>query len=826
MNTNQNFKVYVSILLFTICFCFPLNGQNNGSKTDSTQVETKVYIIENIGSETEKTLSLIRAFKHDLDEINQKEEADSVIKKRLLEVEEFQQSTNVEDVTGMDFRQTEGLRIKFENLRTQINGLRQQLVKISVSIGERKDQLSLLQSQWIKTLEFQKEKDRPEQLIERIESTIVKLKEAGKEVDKQNNLLITRQDELTGALIYIDEILTSINKAQQAFKTQIYTTDSPPIWSLLGSEKDTVSFSVNVKNIVKARNEQFGNVRKTYSSIFYTFGIITLLLFIGAIYFKKKMDVMEELKGSPSLELSFFFVSKPLSSSLLLAVILINAFFAEAPADIKDLVRLILVIPIVRILPSILPLIRKRYFYLSALVFIVSILSEVFTEMIIFNRLLLLGNGMLCLLVFYSVIKDKTILIGQKGGLSKFQLNVVRFGLISIVLSLLINAIGNMYLSTILFNGAITLVYGGVIIFSASAVLKSFMQLIVRHRTAVDLNVFRNYPDEILKWVFKIINWLAVIYWLYLTSSNYLIFDSIYDGIEKLLTNPLELGSVKITMGNILAFFLTLILTLYISKFIRFILKDEVFTHFEMPRGVPGAITMIVRLSLLGFGFILAFGAAEIDISNITIIFGALGVGIGFGLQNIFNNLVSGLILAFERPIQVGDVLQISNLNLMGEVKEIGIRASTIRTFDGAEVVVPNGNLISNEMVNWTLSDRRKRQELLVGVSYGTDMASVLKILDSVVNEQEGVLKKPSPFIIFKGFGDSSLDFRVLFWTHFDFGLSTKSRVGIAIDEAFKKEGITIPFPQRDLHIQSPIIPKESPIDVPDIEEDNKKAES
>jgi potassium efflux system protein len=212
---------------------------------------------------------------------------------------------------------------------------------------------------------------------------------------------------------------------------------------------------------------------------------------------------------------------------------------------------------------------------------------------------------------------------------------------------------------------------------------------------------------------------------------------------------------------------------------------------------------MIVRLILITLGFVLAFGAAEIDMSNVAIIFGALGVGIGFGLQNIFNNLVSGLILAFERPIQVGDIIQIASLNLMGEVKDIGIRASVVRTFDGAEVVVPNGNLISNELINWTLSDQRRRQEIIVGVAYGTDINNVLEILNEVISDHENVLKNPAPLIIFAGFGDSSLNFRVLFWTRFDVGLTTKSAVGVAIDEAFKKAGVEIPFPQRDLHLRS-----------------------
>ena len=222
-----------------------------------------------------------------------------------------------------------------------------------------------------------------------------------------------------------------------------------------------------------------------------------------------------------------------------------------------------------------------------------------------------------------------------------------------------------------------------------------------------------------------------------------------------------------------------------------------------MQRGLSGAITMVVRIVIAFIGLILAFGAAKIDISNIAIIFGALGVGIGFGLQGIFNNLVSGLIITFERPMQLGDIIEISNLKLMGEVKEIGLRASIIRTFDGAEVVVPNGNLISSEMINWTLSDDRRRQDITIGVAYGTDPERVIEILKETVPKHENVLKNPGPLCLFTGFGESTLNFRVYFWNHFDVGFSTKSGVCMLINKAFKEHGIEIAFPQRDLHIKS-----------------------
>ena len=220
-----------------------------------------------------------------------------------------------------------------------------------------------------------------------------------------------------------------------------------------------------------------------------------------------------------------------------------------------------------------------------------------------------------------------------------------------------------------------------------------------------------------------------LIYWLFFTLNGFEIYNgSVVKGITDVVTKQWQVGSMELSIGTVLAFFITLWIALdEFQNSSDLFLQEEILTHFEMPRGVPGAISMMVRLTLIFIGFILAFGAAEIPLDNVAIVFGALGVGIGFGLQNIFNNLISGLILAFERPIQSGDIIQISNLGLTGEVKEIGIRASTVRTFDGAEVVVPNGNLISNEMVNWTLSDHRRRHEILVGAAYGTDINKVIR---------------------------------------------------------------------------------------------------
>ncbi len=179
-----------------------------------------------------------------------------------------------------------------------------------------------------------------------------------------------------------------------------------------------------------------------------------------------------------------------------------------------------------------------------------------------------------------------------------------------------------------------------------------------------------------------------------------------------------------------------------------------------------------------------------------------MGIGFGFGLQNVVNNFVSGLILLFERPIQIGDSVELSDT--WGEMKRIGIRASVIRTFDGAEVIVPNGMLISEKVTNWTLSDKRSRIELNVGVAYGTPAQRVIDLLLEVAKANPNVAPDPEPGAYFVNFGDSALEFKLRVWIKdFDVRFATSSELAVAIQAALEQAGIGVPFPQRDLHLVS-----------------------
>jgi len=805
LNTKNQVKLWV-LSISVIILPNLISAQNQQTESDTIVVEKVIepVALANIGSETDQTLNKIRKFKGIIEPSENETRLDSIVPQKIEAIIQIKNDLDLEEIQGLRFIQTESLKNQFIQYQIQLEDWRGTYTQKAEEINAIQEELKELETKWTKTLELERDEPIPQQVLERINTNLKELDKLSSSIAEKNNSLLTKQTTLTDALIFVDEVLSTISDFEQSYKDQILTIDSPPFWMMFGNRNDSTSFKQRFKHVLSGHKEDFNNFKINYEINIYWHIAFFVVLLIIFYYLKSDVAQWSDEKKDEAISYSLHVINRPITSALLVTLLLTGLFYPAAPRDVGNFFYIILVFPILILLPQLITSLDKKYFYYLAILFFLSQISEYLSELVVVDRLFLFTTNLFVVFVIIDLIRKRNEISARNTRINwPFTFAVLRLSLFVLFIAIIANLVGNVFLSKVFSRGTMTMLFGGIIIYSSALVLRSLFSLLIQQNTISKLNMIQNYPDEVKKQIFRIIRIISVFYWLYLTLDRFLVFDPIYGSIEDFLTNEWKVGSIDISIGNILAFFITLWISLTLSKFIRFILQDEILTHFEMQRGVPGAISMIVRLVLITVGFILAFGAAKIDISNIAIIFGALGVGIGFGLQNIFNNLVSGLILAFERPIQVGDIIQIASLNLMGEVKNMGIRASTVRTFDGAEVVVPNGNLISNEMINWTLSDRRRRQEIIVGVAYGTDTNKVLEILNEVVPEQDNVLKNPPPLIIFLGFGESSLDFRVLFWTHFDNGLGTRSRVGTVIDEAFKQHGIEIPFPQRDLHLRS-----------------------
>ncbi len=240
-------------------------------------------------------------------------------------------------------------------------------------------------------------------------------------------------------------------------------------------------------------------------------------------------------------------------------------------------------------------------------------------------------------------------------------------------------------------------------------------------------------------------------------------------------------------------------------------LVKKVFARYNMDVGVSQAVATIIRYVLVTLGFVIILQSVGINLSTLGILIGALGIGIGFGLQNVTNNFISGIIILFERPVKVGDRIEVGDV--AGNIIKISARSTTIITNDNIAIIVPNSEFTGSTVINWSHNDRNVRFNFPVGVSYNEDPENIRKLLLEVANNHPGVLKNPPPDVLFDDFGDSSLDFNLRVWT-FDFSdrpKVLKSQLYYEIFKKFKEHGVEIPFPQRDLHLKSGFSKNDSP---------------
>lgn len=294
---------------------------------------------------------------------------------------------------------------------------------------------------------------------------------------------------------------------------------------------------------------------------------------------------------------------------------------------------------------------------------------------------------------------------------------------------------------------------------------------------------------------------LAITIWGYYFLDSLYMLDLILDFSFEFLEKPRNILNASFTFAQVFVFVLAIYFAGFISNTVAFFasIKDEQYAGARSKR--LGSSILLIRLGIFTLGIIIAFAASGIPVDKIAIVLGALSVGIGFGLQTIVNNLVSGIILAFERPIQIGDTVQVGQIE--GIVKEIGIRSSKIKNWDGADIIIPNGDLLAHQLTNWTLSDKKRRVELIIGVAYHSDMDHVTKLIEEQLSV-EGILHLPAPRVFLQTFADNSVNFRVLFWVDdVDVWVAIRDKVMRGIFKSFQENGVEIPFPQRDIYVKS-----------------------
>lgn len=651
----------------------------------------------------------------------------------------------------------------------------------------------------------------PREVVEKIERVLRSIDETQTLVEKQQSALLTLQARVIKEQTRINETLASIANVREEALSQLFVRDSPAIWNAARRTDSAASISRETSDSLSQQAAALGIYISRQTERFILHAFIFLVFVFILFRFRRKMRPW--IEDEPRLERAFTVFRLPFISGLILSIMLSSWLYPQAPRTLSAVLGALALVPGVVFLRRVLDRPFFPILYAMVVFYFVDQLRAITATLPLVTRVLFLLEilGVIIFLIWF--LRSKWL--SQKIPVSHHRIftvlkKAIPFVLGAFSLAFLANVLGFVSLSAVIGNGVLGSAYLALVLYAALQIVESLIIFLLRVKPISTLYMIREHRALIEHKILTVLKWAAAIIWFVLTLGLFSVSQTIFSTLKNIVAAELAIGSIAISLGDILIFLITVWLAFALSKLIRFILDEDVYPRINLAGGVPYAISTMLHYVLLLGGFFLALAALGIDLTKFAILAGAFGVGLGFGLQNIVNNFVSGIILLFERPVKVDDLVQIGTHQ--GVLNQIGLRASILRTVEGSEVIVPNGQLISEEVTNWTFSDHRRRIEINVGVAYGTDPRRVIELLTAVAEAHPDVLTDPAPQALFLEFGDSSLDFQLRAWTdNSDVWVRMRSDLSVSIYEVLNENDIEIPFPQRDLNIRRYDLQKDEP---------------
>jgi small-conductance mechanosensitive channel len=582
----------------------------------------------------------------------------------------------------------------------------------------------------------------------------------------------------------IAEMLEKLSDATKSFQIRLFFPDAPPLWKLWsGGPKAESLRSVLRRSWARSGSHTVGFLRSSPGLVIGMILSMALALAGGrwlrrAIRRSQSSDAL--LLGSAEI------LRRPVSLAVLAAA---PAVFATLPLARMSVVLLglqIFLIPLARLLPLVGNWSRRTAWSLAAFYGLHGLIWMLDSESAAARQLI----TALFILTMAVLARSK-----------RLDSPLVRASIVALSLILLANILGFLLLSNLLRVSAVLASYMGLVVYTFARVASILLTAALRLPRFAGLATLRLRGPQVLFWIKWTVGVCAAFWWVYSVIDLLDFKGAAARAIAVALDFSVGVKAFRISLGDVLGFVAVLGAGYLIACAIRFILREEVLSHLRLSRGIPEMISTSLYYILLLLTFLVSLSALGVQLDKLTVLTGAFGVGVGFGLQNLVNNFVSGLVLQFERPIRLGDILEVGNLS--GEVRRIGIRASMVRTFQGAEVVIPNSAFISNQVINWTLSEAVRRVDLQVPVAYGTEPERVLGLLLDVATRHPETLRNPAPEAYFMGFGASTLDFVLMFWADQNTHFRLRSEIAIAVNSALRQAGIEAPLPQSEIRVRA-----------------------
>ena len=625
------------------------------------------------------------------------------------------------------------------------------------AVYENRQELQRLDEVWSLT-EAQARKDgAPTPVLERISALRATIDATDAQARAQLAQLLTTQTQVTTVRMRIADALAGVAKAEALQAEQLFEVESVPFWKLVSRPTQVEKVRQQIRQTLRKHATALEDFVRTHSERVMVLGGLWALLTL--VLWRGRARLKAETASDPSIATAIDVLRHPLAAALLVTLTTAMVWLQRRPLIVSQVLLLGMLAAFFAAGKTIIPARARRSAYALGALVAIHIVSTLAPDLSLLRRAIMLAVTLVAAAVLVGELRRR----GWEAEIaSKHRRPLLRAVLFAgtglLLASVVANLLGNVALARLLANGTL---YSGALLLLLSGVLQvleGLLTVVLRNPTVSQRPLIAGNAELFQTRGTRYLRWAIGLLWLFATARLFRVDTPIWETAQQVVSWRARTGSLDLSLGDVLAFVVTLWISVLLGQLVGFVLDEGLKTR-GLGRGVHTAISRTASYVVVAVGAVLAVLASGTELTRVTVLVGTLGVGIGFGLQDVVNNFVSGLILLYERPVQVGDVIQVGDVE--GIVRRIGIRSSTVFTEQGSEVVVPNAHLISNEVTNWTLSDKRRRTDIDVAVAEAASPERVGELLLQVAGAHPEVLKAPEPLALFTGFGNSALNFQL-----------------------------------------------------------------
>ena len=696
----------------------------------------------------------------------------------------------------------EQLGATWEATRAKLRTWNEVLTQWTTRVEQERGRLATLRESWLRSREGAAGAGAPKVVLDQIDGILAAINATRTRVETRLSALLVAQYRLAQLQRRGDEALARTAQARSDRLRRLGERDGPPLWGRELWEGAMSQAAAAARDVLVAEQAVVGEVGQQHATRVPLH--VLLFLILTALLWRGRRAARRWSADDPSIGTVVEVFKRPISSALVFACFATPWIYAEATPALLRAVALVAIVPVLRLIRPSLDRSVAAVLYVFGALFLVDGIRAAIASAPLFEHMVFLGEMLVAsaaALWVLSAGRRQVVPVPDADAMEVAALRVVgRLLLVAFAGAFVLGGLGYVELARLIGAGALGSAYFGLAILAAVEVAKGLVGVLLRSQPLALLASVQHARAPLERRLVRVLRWVGVLVWIAATLDALTLLPGVSSAVRTAVTTQWGWGAIQISLGDVIVFALTIWLSVVLSAAVRLLLADDVFPRVQLAKGLPLALSLVIQYALLFGGFALALAALGVDLTKLTILAGAFGVGAGLGLQNLVNNFASGLILLFERPIHLGDVVQVTGV--AGEVRHIGTRATLVRTADGAEVFIPNSQLVGQNVTNWTYSDLRRRIVLPVKVAYGALPRRVAELLTAIAARHPQVIDQPPPGVVFLGFGDSSLDFELRAWTdRFGDAEAIQSQLADAVYTGLTEAGIDLPVPRRDVRV-------------------------